>query len=57
MVADLQTLAKSMKDDRRKVTKYNSLIVKAAGVQNSFRCLAAENLCLAKNRVKIAKNA
>ena len=27
------------------------------GVQNSFRCLAAENLCLAKNRIKIAKNA
>ena len=28
-----------------------------SGVQNSFRCLAAEDLCMAKNCVKIAKNA
>ena len=30
-------------------------IVLYTGVQNSFRCLVAENLCLAKNRGKITK--
>ena len=38
------------------VSRWQCSNVSKAGVQNSFRCLAAENLCLAKNRKECVKS-
>ena len=47
-------LAEPVREDLATYGEYmkGHILVLEAGVQKSFRCLAAENLCLAKNRKK-----